>query len=763
MSEIIGSRNKTYSLQLLVVMVLISMMFIEIVCMTVFFKYYKSSYLKNVILNDISSNVVKLRTYNDEMVSNIILNQKEARRELLNEVALITGGKVGYVKDFDANEFNSHFSDDGQLEYYSRVQQDGNYSIVVPLLSMGDSYGHIILANDRVSDAKDISSIYYILLIINVIFMMAVAVSVYIIFNRYFYQPIQIIIKGMTKCHSRQHKSKDPYWNVPTGIREVRSLESNLRKIIEKMEMNAAMVAIGETASQIAHDVRKPLTSMKALLAVMPEKRFDGIFIEEMIKRVDSTIDRTNSMLSDILEFSKDATNIERKPQNPQSLIAASLSEVFRVKTDADVNISYRFNHHKALFVDSNKILRVFNNTIDNAVEAMNGAGELWFETEDMGEQLKVVIGNNGPAIPEDVQGKLFDPYFTRNKKGGTGLGLAICRKIVEIHDGTISVVSTADKTEFVMSLPGVEGCALERSGELINSSRELRQFIAEKIQRDDGGGESLNIVEFMKLQKRRGRDAYLMIVDDEPLFRETLRSSMNGISQVRDHVKIVEADSAETALQIFKAREINYIIIDIDLGINRINGYELAEEILQKYPNTYVLIHSNKRIEEMDKEIRRCSRARFMGFLPKPMEKTDLLQFLVRKSFETKKPIKESRSGRKKVLIVNDDEAVLISLKYMLKSQQVEIFEAMSVEDALRIYDNEDIDVILSDINLGDGYPDGYFFIKRIREMDVSVPFYFISGYSKAEEEGKVKRAGAQGYIQLPIDISELEIIFRK
>ncbi|MBI2341134.1 MAG: response regulator, partial [Deltaproteobacteria bacterium] len=69
--------------------------------------------------------------------------------------------------------------------------------------------------------------------------------------------------------------------------------------------------------------------------------------------------------------------------------------------------------------------------------------------------------------------------------------------------------------------------------------------------------------------------------------------------------------------------------------------------------------------------------------------------------------------------------------------------------------------DMIISDINLGEGQPNGYDFLKEVRKTESSVPFIFASGYSKAEEWPKASAAGATAYLQLPIDLKEMVEVF--
>lgn len=313
--------------------------------------------------------------------------------------------------------------------------------------------------------------------------------------------------------------------------------------------------------------------------------------------------------------------------------------------------------------------------------------------------------------------------------------------------------------TEFIIELPAVTGRLSINESELIRNSRELSAFRTEEISRIEYG-ESINISDFMKLNKKRGRPSYLLLVDDEPLFRETVQSLLKTIPQVKEHIRVVESGSAEEVLNLFKAREFDYLIADIDLGYGKMNGYELSAEVLKHYQNTFVLIHSNKRKEEMDINVRKIMSDKFMGFLPKPMNQSELAQFLACKTLENIQPVVDvlaSEKRKRKVLILNDDEALLLTFRIILKSPCVQILEASNISTAIKHITESKIDIILSDINLGDNEPTGYEFLKKVREKDKLIPFYLMSGYSKKEEEPKALENGANGYIQLPVEKGQL------
>jgi signal transduction histidine kinase len=99
---------------------------------------------------------------------------------------------------------------------------------------------------------------------------------------------------------------------------------------------------------------------------------------------------------------------------------------------------------------------QVWTNLIDNAIDAMNGQGEITLRTGHDDEWVIVEIEDNGTGIPEAILPKLFDPFSTTKPPGqGTGLGLNICHNIVvQKHKGRIEVTSQPGKTCFEVRLP---------------------------------------------------------------------------------------------------------------------------------------------------------------------------------------------------------------------------------------------------------------------------------------------------------------------
>lgn len=111
------------------------------------------------------------------------------------------------------------------------------------------------------------------------------------------------------------------------------------------------------------------------------------------------------------------------------------------------------------LRVFPSELNQVWTNLIDNAVDAMGGAGELTISTRREGDHAVVEFLDDGPGIPADVLPNVFQPFFTTKDVGkGTGLGLHISMDIVaQRHGGTMEVTSKPGETHFVVRLPLVQ------------------------------------------------------------------------------------------------------------------------------------------------------------------------------------------------------------------------------------------------------------------------------------------------------------------
>jgi len=125
-------------------------------------------------------------------------------------------------------------------------------------------------------------------------------------------------------------------------------------------------------------------------------------------------------------------------------------------KLGNEIKVVRDFTDLPEMDVRPGELNQVWTNLIDNAIDAMDGAGTLTITTRIDGDDVVVSIGDTGPGMPADVQARAFEPFFTTKDVGkGTGLGLDISRRIiVENHQGEISIASQPGETVLTVRLP---------------------------------------------------------------------------------------------------------------------------------------------------------------------------------------------------------------------------------------------------------------------------------------------------------------------
>lgn len=230
---------------------------------------------------------------------------------------------------------------------------------------------------------------------------------------------------------------------------------SEIRRLQDEVRRQEKLAAMGGLAAGVAHEVRNPLSSIKALATFFAGQFEDGSESNEAAKVMIQEVDRLNRVITELLEFSR-PTDLKRQASDIGLLISRSIQLVQQDAANRSVDI--RVNTADDIcsaWIDPDRFTQCLLNLYLNAIQAMDAGGTLTV-TCMAGEakNFSVVISDTGSGIPPDQTNKIFDPYYTTKTKG-TGLGLAIVQKIIEAHGGRIEVSSARDKgTSFSISLP---------------------------------------------------------------------------------------------------------------------------------------------------------------------------------------------------------------------------------------------------------------------------------------------------------------------
>lgn len=241
------------------------------------------------------------------------------------------------------------------------------------------------------------------------------------------------------------------YLAVKEDITEKKALEEEVELRNKEIAKNELLAGIGKMSSMIAHDLRNPLSSIKMGMQILQNQTNQAVGEEgkELIHIGLEQVQYMESILSDLLSFSHpDQLNLEWL--SIEKLLDTSL--IATQKSIDDNNVIINTDYQTGLptiLADKTKLRQVFSNLIQNSLQAMDGKENItpaisisaFINITDLGPMIEIQIEDNGIGIDRETQEKLFEPFFTTRAKG-TGLGLAIVKRIIDQHQGQISITS---------------------------------------------------------------------------------------------------------------------------------------------------------------------------------------------------------------------------------------------------------------------------------------------------------------------------------
>ncbi len=223
-----------------------------------------------------------------------------------------------------------------------------------------------------------------------------------------------------------------------------------------------------EFVANVSHELKTPITTIKSYT----ETLLDGAVEEgEMMRKFLNTInletDRMTRLVGDLLQLSNldsKQTKWDKKTMDPDDVINRVIYKLDMSIQKKELKLTYRpIEEGIRVYADEDRIEQVLLNIINNAVKYTSKGGIISIKTRRIGENLQILISDNGIGIPVADIPRVFERFYRVDKArtrdmGGTGLGLSIAKEIVEAHGGSISVSSNAKEgTEVIILLPSIE------------------------------------------------------------------------------------------------------------------------------------------------------------------------------------------------------------------------------------------------------------------------------------------------------------------
>lgn len=213
----------------------------------------------------------------------------------------------------------------------------------------------------------------------------------------------------------------------------------------------------------LAHDLKTPLTSVIGYLTLLDEcpelsvqqrAKFTGIALDKSYR-----LEQLINEFFEITRFNIHNITLQKNRIDLNMMIAQITDEFYPMLSEKNLSVDIDIIEHIVMFADSDKIARVFDNLLKNAVNYSYENTVIRVGARIRRDRVIIKFRNKSDEIPQEKLERLFDKFYRADTSrtsstGGSGLGLAIAKQLTELHGGTIRAKSTQDYTDFTVVLP---------------------------------------------------------------------------------------------------------------------------------------------------------------------------------------------------------------------------------------------------------------------------------------------------------------------
>lgn len=357
------------------------------------------------------------------------------------------------IEEFDPTVNGGKYYEKGT--FYGYFSEE-TLSVMAPITSNYTVQGYVIIHNP-VSELLYKKDTYISIALILIFMIFIYSIIFLFIFRMWVLRPLKKITVAAKEYASGNLKYE---LNINTDDEM-----GNLAKAMNFMakELNETEEYQRKFISNVSHDFRSPLTSIKGYLEAMLDGTIPPEFQEKYLNIVISETERLNKLTSSLLTLNK-VDSKEARLEMTKFDINNMIKQVILTFEGTCLAKSINFNlvfdekEHYVL-ADYSKIQQVLYNLIDNAIKFSNPNSSINITTTEKGEKIFVSVKDTGIGIPKDSIPKIWDRFYksdlSRGKdKKGTGLGLSIVKEILTAHRENVNVISTEGVgTEFTFTL----------------------------------------------------------------------------------------------------------------------------------------------------------------------------------------------------------------------------------------------------------------------------------------------------------------------
>lgn len=274
----------------------------------------------------------------------------------------------------------------------------------------------------------------------------------------------QIIYENNSKSYIIK-KIKNEHFGLLFYIKDLTQMVQKDKEIEQnriQISNSSRLAALGEMAGGVAHEINNPIQilslSIEQLKIMLENDKINGQECLKICDQMEGTVDRVTNIVKGMKLVARDGNNDPYEKIDLKKLLDETLGfckERFKnhgvqMINFEDADSSFEVKGQKV------RLSQVLLNLLNNAFDAIskNNTKIIRIHLSKINEKIELSITDNGPGVPEEVEEKIFQPFFTTKEVGkGTGLGLSISKTIIEQHKGRFYLDKT-NKSKFVIEMP---------------------------------------------------------------------------------------------------------------------------------------------------------------------------------------------------------------------------------------------------------------------------------------------------------------------
>jgi len=255
---------------------------------------------------------------------------------------------------------------------------------------------------------------------------------------------------------SKGQRQSDSYYveQIIEKNLELTEALKNLEAAQEELLRQERLSLVGKLASGIIHDLKKPMTCISGYAQLLGGKKVTEEKRRRFAEKITVEVNRLVNMVNEILHFSKGEQQIDRKLINVEEWFESCTDLLDRDFEESKITFNKELKYKGNIYIDPERFKSVVFNIAANASSAMSAGGTFTVIIDQEGDYYRMDFIDDGIGMGKEAKDRVFKEFFSQ-RKDGTGLGMAIVKRIVEGHEGTITVESQlGEGTQFTILLP---------------------------------------------------------------------------------------------------------------------------------------------------------------------------------------------------------------------------------------------------------------------------------------------------------------------